>query len=86
MTTWKSTTTWAKKVPAAIYPTREQCERFIQKSHRQDRAMSEVTNLARTALTGWLTDLAANYNLGLKDLNELVWMGVEDALRGVLPA
>jgi hypothetical protein len=30
--------------------------------------------------------MTAKCSLGLKDLDELVWMGVEDALREVLPA
>jgi hypothetical protein len=73
-------------VPAAIFPSRAQCERFIQTFNHQEMAMNEVTTLAKAALVEWMTDLAAKYGLDFKDLKEPVLMGVEDALREVLPA
>jgi hypothetical protein len=74
------------KIPVDIFPSREECEQFIQKFHRQAMALAEITSLAKTAVAGWFADISAKYNLCHKDLDELMRMGVDDALREVLPA
>jgi hypothetical protein len=74
-----------QKVPAAVYPTQAQAEQFIEKYRRQDMAMAEIATLAKSALAGWLADTAVKYNLGFKDLNELVYFAVDDALTAVCP-